>query len=160
MMEKIRTRFAPSPTGEPHIGNIRSALFAWLFARHNGGKFVVRIEDTDRERLVEGSIEKIKESLEFLGLNYNEGLDKNGEYGPYLQSERLKIYKEYVQKLIDEDKAYYCFCTKKRLVEMREEQKMRKEAPKYDRQCLKLSKEEIEKRLNKKEPYVVRLKIP
>jgi len=160
IMEKIRTRFAPSPTGEPHIGNIRSALFAWLFARHNGGKFVVRIEDTDRERLVEGSIEKIKESLEFLGLNYNEGLDKNGEYGPYLQSERLKIYKEYVQKLIDEDKAYYCFCTKKRLVEMREEQKMRKEAPKYDRQCLKLSKEEIEKRLNKKEPYVVRLKIP
>ncbi len=160
IMEKIRTRFAPSPTGEPHIGNIRSALFAWLFARHNGGKFILRIEDTDRGRFVEGSVNKIKECLEFLGMDYDEGIDKGGEYGPYLQSERLEIYKKYVQKLVDEGKAYYCFCSSERLNEMREEQKSKNLAPKYDRKCLNLSKEEIKEKLDNKEPYVIRFKIP
>lgn len=159
-MSEVRTRFAPSPTGEPHIGNIRSALFAWLYARHNGGKFVLRIEDTDKERYVEGSIDKIKESLEFLGIDYDEGMGKGGDYGPYLQSERLDIYKKHVQKLVDEDKAYYCFCSSDRLNKMREDQKANKFAPKYDRKCFNLSKEEIKEKLNNKEPYVVRFKIP
>jgi len=160
MNKEVRTRFAPSPTGEPHIGNIRSALFAWLFARHNEGKFILRIEDTDKERYVGGSVEKIKESLEFLGMDYDEGIDKDGEYGPYLQSERLEIYKEHIQKLIDEDKAYYCFCSSDRLNKMREEQKASKFAPKYDRKCLNLSKEEIKEKLDNKESHVVRFKIP
>ena len=156
----IRTRFAPSPTGDPHIGNIRSALFAWLFARHNQGDLVVRIEDTDQERFVEGSIDKLKESLEFLGLNYDEGLDREGEYGPYQQSQRLDIYKKYVQQLVDEDKAYYCFCTPERLDEMRKEQQKNKIAPKYDRKCCQLSPEEVKEKLNNKVAHVVRFKIP
>lgn len=157
---KIRTRFAPSPTGSPHIGNIRSALFAWLFARHNKGEFIVRIEDTDRERSVKGSVEKIKESLEFLGLDYDEGLDKGGEHEPYVQSERQELYKKYAYKLVEGKKAYHCFCTPERLDEMRKEQQKNKQAPKYDRRCLKLSEDEIKEKLAAGEPYVIRFKIP
>jgi glutamyl-tRNA synthetase len=149
---KIRVRFAPSPTGDPHIGNIRSALFNWLFARHFNGEFILRIEDTDKNRAIEGSLEKILENLKWLGLNY----DKN----PYIQSERLDIYKKYVEKLLKEEKAYYCFCSSERLEKMRKEQTEKKQAPKYDRKCLSLTKEEIEKNLKEKIPYTVRLKIP
>ena len=149
---KIRVRFAPSPTGDPHIGNIRSALFNWLFARHYGGEFILRIEDTDKNRAVEGSLEKILENLKWLGLNYD------GK--PYIQSERLEIYKKYVEKLLKEEKAYYCFCAPERLEKMRKEQTEKKQAPKYDRKCLSLTKEEIEKNLKEKIPYTIRLKIP
>ena len=149
---KIRVRFAPSPTGDPHIGNIRSALFNWLFARHFNGEFILRIEDTDKNRAVEGSLEKILENLEWLGLNYDEG--------PYIQSERLDIYKKYVEQLLKEEKAYYCFCSSERLEKMRKEQTEKKQAPKYDRKCLSLTKEEIEKNLKEKIPYTIRLKIP
>jgi len=156
----IRTRFAPSPTGDPHIGNIRTALFSWLFARHNQGDLVVRIEDTDQARSVEGSIDRLKESLDFLGLDYDEGLDKGGEHEPYQQSERLDIYKKYVQQLVDEDKAYHCFCTPERLDEMRKEQQKNKIAPKYDRKCCQLSSEEVQEKLNNKVAHVIRFKIP
>ena len=156
----VRTRFAPSPTGSPHIGNIRSALFAWLFARHNKGKFIVRIEDTDRERSVEGSVDKIKESLDFLGLDYDEGLDKRGESGPYVQSERQDLYKKYAQQLVDKGKAYPCFCTPERLDEMRKEQQQNKQAPKYDRKCLSLPEAEVKEKLAAGEPHVIRFKIP
>lgn len=156
----VRTRFAPSPTGSPHIGNIRSALFAWLFARHNKGKFIVRIEDTDRERSVEGSVDKIKESLDFLGLDYDEGLDKRGESGPYVQSERQDLYKKYAQQLVDKGKAYPCFCTPERLDEMRREQQQNKQAPRYDRKCLQLTEAEIKEKLAAGEPHVIRFKIP
>jgi glutamyl-tRNA synthetase len=150
--KKIRVRFAPSPTGDPHIGNIRSALFNWLFARHHNGEFILRIEDTDKNRAVEGSLEKILENLKWLGLNYDEK--------PYVQSERLEIYKKYVEQLLKEEKAYYCFCSSERLEKMRKEQIEKKQAPKYDRKCLSLTKEEIEKNLKEKIPYTVRLKIP
>jgi len=156
----VRTRFAPSPTGSPHIGNIRSALFAWLFARHNQGEFIVRIEDTDRTRLVEGSVEKIKESLEFLNMDYDEGLDKGGEYEPYVQSERQDLYKKYAYKLIGSHQAYHCFCTPERLDEMRQEQQKNKQAPKYDRRCLQLSEAEIKEKLAAGEPHVIRYQIP
>ena len=156
----VRTRFAPSPTGDPHIGNIRSALFAWLFARHKQGEFIIRIEDTDRERSVEGSVDRIKESLEFLGLDYDEGLDKGGEYGPYVQSERQDLYKKHAQQLVDEDKAYHCFCSPERLDEMRKEQQKNKQAPKYDRKCLQLSEAEIKEKLAAGEPHVIRFEVP
>jgi len=149
---KIRVRFAPSPTGDPHIGNIRSALFNYLFARHHNGEFILRIEDTDKNRMVKGSLEKILESLKWLGLDYDKG--------PYFQSERLEIYKKYIEKLLKEKKAYYCFCTSERLEKMRKEQIEKKQAPKYDRKCLSLTREEIEKNLKEKIPYTVRLKIP
>lgn len=196
MSEKreIRTRFAPSPTGELHIGGLRSALSSFLYAKKNGGKFILRIEDTDQSRFVDGSVERIVESLEWAGLKIDEGVMKVksdppageagklkvksgdvendkiqdtgvkikevGDYGPYIQSKRIDIYKKYVQQLIDEGKAYYCFCSAERLDEMRKEQQSRKEAPKYDRCCLKLSKEEIEKKIKNGEKYVVRFKIP
>ena len=150
--KKIRVRFAPSPTGDPHIGNIRSALFNWLFARRYGGEFILRIEDTDKNRAVKGSLEKILENLKWLGLNYD------GK--PYIQSERLEIYKKYVEQLLKEEKAYYCFCSSERLEKMRKEQAEKKQAPKYDRKCLPLTKEQIEKNLKEKIPYTVRLKIP
>ncbi|MBU1178015.1 glutamate--tRNA ligase, partial [Patescibacteria group bacterium] len=156
----VRTRFAPSPTGSPHIGNIRSALFAWLFARHNQGDLIVRIEDTDRTRLVKGSIEKIKESLDFLKLDYDEGLDKEGEYGPYVQSQRQDLYKKYAYKLVEGKKAYHCFCSSERLDEMRQDQQKNKQAPKYDRKCLQLSETEIKEKLTAGEPYVIRFQIP
>lgn len=149
---KVRVRYAPSPTGDPHIGNIRVALFNWLFARQNDGDFIIRIEDTDSKRKVPGSVERILESLKWLGLNNDEG--------PYYQSERLDIYKKYVQELIDKDYAYYCFCTSEELEKERERQIKAKLPPMYNRCCRDLDKKEIEKKLKDKMPYVIRLKVP
>ena len=165
---EIRTRFAPSPTGELHIGGLRTALSSFLYARKNNGKFILRIEDTDRARFVEGAAERIVKSLRWSGIEIDEGVvlgEKGkvievGDYGPYIQSKRLDIYKKYVQQLLDEGKAYYCFCSSERLEKMRREQQAQKMAPKYDRHCLNLSKEEIEDKIKNGEKYVVRFKIP
>lgn len=156
----VRTRIAPSPTGTPHIGTTRTALFNYLFARRNGGKFILRIEDTDRERLVPESLSEILEILKFLKLSWDEGPGVGGPYGPYVQSERLSLYQEYVQKLVDQGKAYYCFCTKTRLAKMRVDLGKKGLPPKYDRMCLSLSKEEVTKKIIAKTPHTMRLKIP
>ena len=118
---RVRTRFAPSPTGYMHIGNLRTALYAWLFARHNNGQFLLRIEDTDRNRLVEAASDVIFKTLRDTGLDYDEGPDVGGDYGPYVQSERKEIYGKYAKALVDKGAAYYCFCTKERLDTLREE---------------------------------------
>jgi glutamyl-tRNA synthetase len=131
----VRTRYAPSPTGFPHIGNYRTAIFEWLAARHSGGAFVLRIEDTDRKRLVPGSLEAIMEGLRWLGLTWDEGPDVGGAYGPYTQSDRLATYKEYGERLIAQGDAYRCYCTEERLEAMRAEQEARKEPTRYDRRC-------------------------
>jgi len=154
-MKKIRTRFAPSPTGYMHIGNLRTALYAWLFARKNGGEFLLRIEDTDLERYTEGAVDIIYKTLRGVGMDYDEGPDKGGPCGPYIQSERKDIYNKYARELIKKGGAYYCFCTKERL-----EQLHAGGAAKYDKHCLKLSKKEIEERLEKGESYVIRQNIP
>ncbi|HXY73689.1 MAG TPA: glutamate--tRNA ligase [Dehalococcoidales bacterium] len=156
----VRTRYAPSPTGSPHIGNTRSALFAWLFARHNNGVFILRIEDTDVERKVEGSIEKIMEGLEWMGLDWDEGPRVGGKYGSYFQSERLDLYAKYSKQLVESGHAYYCYCSEERLTAMREEQIKRKLPPGYDRHCRNLTPEarqELEARGIKP---VVRFKTP
>lgn len=160
-------RFAPSPTGYLHIGGLRTALYNYLFARHNNGKFILRIEDTDRTRYVEGAIEDLIESLHWTGIEYDEGvfvedgkIVQRGEYGPYIQSERLDIYKKYVDELIEKGHAYYCFCSKERLDKVREEQKVKGLIPKYDGLCRSLSLEEARKRIDNGEEYVVRLKLP
>lgn len=161
MKSPVRTRFAPSPTGLPHVGNIRTALFAWLFARHEGGTFIVRIEDTDRSRLVEGAVEGILEGLRWLGIDWDEGPEAGGDYGPYFQSERRERYRAAAEWLIAQGHAYYCFCSSERLDEMRAEQTRRKQAPGYDRRCRDLSAEAVEKRRQASEkPPVVRLKMP
>ena len=147
----IRVRFAPSPTGFLHIGGLRTALYNYLFARHNGGKFLIRIEDTDRTRYVEGAIEKLFEILKWCGLNYDEE--------PIIQSQRLEIYKNYVNELLEKDLAYKCFCTSERLEEMRKLQIAKKQPPKYDGLCLNLSKDDSEK-LSKEKPFTVRMKMP
>jgi len=141
-LDNVRVRFAPSPTGTPHIGNIRTAMFNWLFARHHRGKFLLRIEDTDRERLVPGSLEAILDGLRWLGLDWDEGPEVGGPYGPYFQSERLPTYHHYAEQLVAEGKAYYCYCSPQRLVEMRAEQERRKQATGYDRRCRFLSSAE------------------
>lgn len=135
-------RFAPSPTGYPHVGNIRTALFNWLFARHNGGRFIVRIEDTDQTRKVEDALESILDSLRWLGLDWDEGPGRGGDYGPYFQSERLDTYHSYARRLLAEGHAYLCYCPPERLAEMRTEQARRKEPPRYDRRCRNLSPDE------------------
>ncbi len=150
------TRFAPSPTGYMHIGNLRTALYSYLIAKHDGGKFILRIEDTDRERLVEGATDIIKSTLAITGLNYDEGPDVGGEHGPYVQSERKEIYMEYAKKLVDMGYAYYCFCTKERLEKLHEEDSVGG----YDRHCRDLSKEEVEKNLAAGVPFVIRQKMP
>ncbi len=155
-----RVRFAPSPTGYLHVGGLRTALYNFLFAKRNNGKFILRIEDTDRNRYVEGAVENLIASLKWCGLEYDEGPDKIGEYGPYLQSQRLKIYHKYANQLIDEGKAYYCFCTPERLENLREEQQKQKlPQAKYDKHCLHLSSVEVQKKLNEKIPYVIRLNV-
>lgn len=152
-MDKIRVRFAPSPTGYLHVGGLRTALYNYLFARQNNGDFILRIEDTDQKRLVEGAKEKLMETLEWAGLKIDEG--------PYIQSERLELYKKYAEQLVKEDKAYYCFCEPERLEKIKKEQMENKKAPMYDRYCLEnLSEEQINKNLKSNCPYVIRLKIP
>jgi glutamyl-tRNA synthetase len=155
-MQEIRTRFAPSPTGFMHIGNLRTALYAYLFAKKNNGKFILRIEDTDRERIVENALETIYNTLKLAGLKHDEGPDVGGEYGPYVQSERKAIYAEHAAKLIDKGHAYYCFCTKERLESLTDESGNRR----YDKHCLHLSSKEIEEKLASGIPYVIRQNVP
>ncbi len=138
----VRVRYAPSPTGSPHVGNIRTALFNWLFARHYGGDFIVRIEDTDVARRVEGVVEEILDSLRWLGLNWDEGPEVGGKYGPYFQSQRLGIYQPIAQQLVKEGYAYFCYCSPQRLEAMRAEQMRRKQSPGYDRRCRDLTQKE------------------
>ncbi|MBI2856992.1 MAG: glutamate--tRNA ligase [Chloroflexi bacterium] len=156
----LRARYAPSPTGFPHVGNIRTALFNWLFARHYGGRFIVRIEDTDLARLVPGATNVILESLRWLGLDWDEGPEVGGDYGPYFQSQRLDLYRDAAQRLVREDSAYHCFCSPQRLEEMRAEQLRRKQPPKYDRRCRELSLAEAEKLRSSGIVPVVRFKTP
>ena len=159
-MEKVRVRFAPSPTGSPHIGSIRTAVYNWLFAKHTGGTFVLRIEDTDRARLVPGSQDEIIESLRWLGATWDEGPDVGGPCGPYVQSERLEIYDKHAKDLLEQGRAYYCFCTPERLAEMRKEQEARKQPTGYDRLCTRLSPEEAAEKLRENVPAVIRFKVP
>ncbi len=160
MTKSVRTRFAPSPTGFPHVGNIRTALFAWLFARHNGGSFIVRIEDTDVTRKVEGAVEAILNSLRWLGLDWDEGPEVGGKYEPYFQSQRLDKYHEIAQQLISQGQAYYCFCSPRRLEEMRAEQVRRKQPSGYDRHCRELGQEEQSQKEAEGIIPVVRFKTP
>jgi len=166
--KKVRVRFAPSPTGFVHIGSLLTVLFDYLFARHHRGTFVLRIEDTDQKREVEGSVENILKVLKWAGLEPDEGIFLNsegkaasrGKYGPYTQSERLPIYQKYAQKLIEAGAAYYCFCSAERLEEVRAEQEARKELTHYDRHCRDLSREEAEKKIKNGAPHVIRQKVP
>ncbi len=158
-MAKIRTRFAPSSTGYMHIGNLRTALYAYLLTKNMGGDFILRIEDTDQERYVEGAVDLIYRTMKETGLKHDEGPDIGGEYGPYVQSERRNIYKEYAEKLVELGGAYYCFCDKERLDKLKEAQTARKMTPKYDGFCKGLSKEEIEEKIKAGVPYVIRQKI-
>ncbi len=157
----VRVRFAPSPTGPLHIGGVRTALFNWLFARHSGGAFILRIEDTDRNRYVPDSVQGITEGLRWLGLDWDEGPQVGGEYGPYFQSERLALYREWADWLVEQGKAYRCYCTPKRLAALREEQRARKQSFGYDRHCRYLPPEERE-RLERESggKYVIRFKMP
>lgn len=188
--KKIRVRFAPSPTGFLHVGSLRTVLYDYLFAKNSGADFLLRIEDTDRKRYVEGSVEKLIESLEWAGISWDEGVYKKekcpsageagkspnakcidsqsypgiveiGEYGPYVQSEKLDIYKKYAEQLVAEGKAYYCFCEPERLEKMREDQQKEKQAPMYDRYCMtNLSPDEINQKLKDNCPAVIRFKVP
>lgn len=160
-MEKIRTRFAPSPTGRMHVGNLRTALYAYLITKHEGGDFILRIEDTDQERYVEGAVDIIYRTLQKTGLIHDEGPDKDKGFGPYVQSDRQKsgIYLEYAKKLIDKGEAYYCFCDKERLATLNRIEGD-KEITVYDKHCLSLSKEEVEANLAAGKPYVIRQNNP
>ena len=156
----VRTRFAPSPTGFMHLGNLRSALYTFLYARHNGGRFILRIEDTDQGRYVEGAVDVIYRTLKSIGMNWDEGPDVGGEFGPYVQSERKSLYLPYAKELIKKRKAYYCFCTEEELQQRRDEAAARGETFKYDKHCLHLSDEEVQRRLDAGMPYVIRQNVP
>ncbi len=157
---KVRTRFAPSPTGYMHIGNLRTALYAYLLAKHNGGDFILRIEDTDQERYVDGAVDIIYKTLAEAGLIHDEGPDIGGDFGPYIQSERRGIYAKYAHELVKKGGAYYCFCDKERLDNLRSIQEASKIPTKYDGYCRNLSEEEIQEKLNSGVPYVIRQKMP
>ncbi|NLG24564.1 MAG: glutamate--tRNA ligase [Clostridiales bacterium] len=156
----VRTRFAPSPTGFMHLGNLRSALYTYLFARRSGGTFILRVEDTDQEREVPGGIDKIYASLKLAGLSYDEGPDVGGDYGPYIQTLRRDLYPQYAQKLIELGGAYPCFCTKEQLEQARADAEARGETYKYDKRCLRLPKDEVGRRLAAGEPHVIRQNVP
>ncbi|NFO56119.1 glutamate--tRNA ligase [Clostridium botulinum] len=158
--KKIRTRFAPSPTGYMHVGNLRTALYAYLIAKHEAGDFILRIEDTDQERLVDGAVDIIYNTLKLTGLNHDEGPDVGGNVGPYVQSQRKAIYLEYAKNLVEKGEAYYCFCSKDRLDMLKENAEALKRPFKYDKHCLHLTKEEIEANLAKGLPYVIRQNNP
>ena len=157
---KVRSRFAPSPTGFMHIGNLRTAIFEYLIAKKNDGDFILRIEDTDQERKVEGAIEFIYNTLELCGFKIDEGPMNEKGYGPYIQSERKDIYMKYALELVENNKAYYCFCTEDELNEMRERANARKKPFLYDGRCSRLSKEEIKRNLDAGKPFVIRQKMP
>ena len=157
---QVRTRFAPSPTGYMHVGNLRTALYAYLLAKNNNGKFILRIEDTDQGRYVEGAIEIIYRTLAEAGIKHDEGPDIGGDYGPYIQSERKDIYKRYAEELVSKGEAYYCFCNKERLEEIRKKNEETGETNKYDGYCRRLSDEEIKSKLESGISYVIRQKIP
>ncbi len=165
-MEKTRTRFAPSPTGRMHVGNLRTALYSYLITRHEKGDFILRIEDTDQKREMEGAVDIINRTMELTGLDYDEGPGKEGECGPYVQSERVKsgLYMEYAKKLVERGEAYYCFCTEERLQGLKKtiktEDGEEKEISVYDKHCLGLSKEEVEENLKNKVPFVIRQNNP
>ena len=158
--QNVRTRFAPSPTGFMHIGNLRTALYTYIIAKKYGGKFILRLEDTDQGRYVEGATEVIYDTLRSCGLNWDEGPDVGGPVGPYVQSERMGIFKEYAEKLVQTGHAYYCFCTKERMDKVHEEQQARGITPTYDRHCRDLPKEEADRLLAEGTPYVIRQKVP
>lgn len=157
---KVRTRFAPSPTGFMHIGNLRTAIFEYLIAKHNDGHFILRIEDTDQTRKVDGAIDFIYNTLKLCNINIDEGPNNKGEYGPYIQSERLPLYKKYAEQLVESGNAYYCFCTEERLEKLRKEAEENKIAFLYDGHCKNLTKEEIEEKIKNGEKYVIRQKMP
>jgi glutamyl-tRNA synthetase len=165
--QQVRTRFAPSPTGYLHVGGLRTIIYAYIIAKQNKGKFLLRIEDTDKEREVPGAKEALIKTMGNIGFDYDEGpilkdgkLDSKGNFGPYIQSQRLEIYQKYVKQLLDQGQAYYCFCTSERLTQMREEQMKNNKPPKYDRTCRDLTPEEVQEKLEAKTPYVIRMKIP
>ena len=155
-MSKVRTRFAPSPTGYVHIGNLRTALYEYLIAKSAGGDFVLRIEDTDQERYVEGALDVVFNTLKATGIKFDEGPGVGGDYGPYIQSERRDIYKKYALELVEKGHAYYCFCTKERLESLKSDSAELGTGFNYDRHCRDLSKEEIQKNLDAGIPYVIR----
>ena len=157
---EVRTRFAPSPTGYMHIGNLRTALYEYLIAKSQGGKFILRIEDTDQERQVEGAVDVIYNTLRMTGLHHDEGPDIGGAYGPYVQSERMGMYMDYAKELVEKGEAYYCFCTKERLESLKESNAEGAAFAKYDRHCLGLSKEEVQAKLDAGVPFVIRQKMP
>ena len=157
---EIRTRFAPSPTGYMHIGNLRTALYEYLIAKSQGGKFILRIEDTDQGRLVDGAVDLIYKTLKMTGLQHDEGPDVGGDYGPYVQSKRMGLYMDYAKQLVDKGEAYYCFCTKERLESLKEENAEGASFAKYDRHCLHLPAEEVAAKLAAGEPFVIRQKMP
>lgn len=160
MGRQVRTRYAPSPTGYVHIGNLRTALYEYLIARSMNGKFILRIEDTDQERLVEGAVDVIYNTLRLCGLKHDEGPDIGGPYAPYIQSQRKDTYLPFAKELIEKGHAYYCFCSKDRIDKMRIEAESRGETYMYDRHCLGLSKDEIEEKLAQNQPWVIRQKMP
>src|SRR5271154_5598553 len=159
-MEKIRTRIAPSPTGDPHVGTAYVALINYCFAKKHGGEFILRIEDTDRQRSTSASEGAILEALRWLGLSWDEGPDVGGKHGPYRQSERLDIYKRHARLLLDGGYAFRCFCTPERLAQMRAEQRSRGEPPAYDGRCLSLTQDEVAANESAGTPFVVRLRVP
>ncbi len=156
----VRTRFAPSPTGYMHLGNLRSALYTYLYAKKHGGTFILRIEDTDQSRYVEGAVNVIYNTLKGIGMQWDEGPDVGGDYGPYVQSERKSMYLPYAEQLVKAGKAYYCFCTNEELDARREAASKQGEVWKYDKHCLHLSQEEVQRRLAAGEPYVIRQNVP
>ncbi|MFA6032588.1 MAG: glutamate--tRNA ligase [Myxococcota bacterium] len=160
MSEKVRVRFAPSPTGYLHVGGARTALFNYLFARHTGGVFILRIEDTDRTRYQEGALKEIFDSLRWLGLSWDEGPECGGAHGPYFQSERLEVYRKHAHELIEKGSAYRCFCTSERLDQVRAVQEKAKQTTKYDRHCRQMSASEAERLAEAGTPHVIRLKVP
>ncbi len=160
-MKKTRTRFAPSPTGFLHIGSLRTVLFDYLLAKKDGGDFILRIEDTDQKRQVEGAVENLVAILDWVGIKFNEGPGSaDGKYGPYIQTERLEIYNKYLKELLDKEEVYYCFCSEERLKNLRDFQVKNKQAPKYDNHCRKLTAAEIKENLANGEKYVIRQKMP
>ena len=157
---EVRVRYAPSPTGMQHIGGVRTALFNYLYARSKGGKFILRLEDTDRTRYDEKYVKNLYDTCSWLGIEWNEGGEKGGEYGPYVQSERFELYKKYAYELVEKGEAYFCFCDSERLDRIRKIQTENKMAPGYDRNCRHLTPEEVKANIDAGKPYVIRLKVP